>query len=62
MNSIGQRPVIKNRKPVSTKPGHKGLGMLILEEIVKKYDGDLNFDYTEEFFITKINIRDCRDS
>ena len=32
--------------------------MLILEEIVKKYDGDLNFDYTEEFFITKINIRE----
>lgn len=61
-NSIGQRPVIKNRKPISTKPGHKGLGMLILEEIVRKYDGDLNFDYTEEFFITKINIRDCRDS
>lgn len=53
-NSILKGPVCKNGKLISTKPKHFGIGMLILEELANKYDGNLNYDYSDEYFETKI--------
>lgn len=53
-NTIGIRPKLKNQKFVSTKLGHLGLGTSIMEEIAEKYYGNVNYDYSEEYFETKI--------
>lgn len=53
-NTSGNRPVNKSGRLISTKPGHKGLGMLILEELVDKYSGNINYDYSEHYFETNI--------
>lgn len=54
VNTIGTFPIIKEGKLISTKARRSGLGMLILENIVNKYCGNLNYDYTDEYFETKI--------
>lgn len=54
INTLGQTPIDKSGKLVSTKPGHLGLGMLILEELIEKYNGNLKCDYLENYFETKI--------
>ena len=51
---MGTPPKLKNRKFVSTKLGHLGLGTSIMEEIAEKYYGNVNYDYSEEYFETKI--------
>lgn len=53
-NTIGTCPKMKNKKFVSTKLGHLGLGTSIMEEIAEKYYGNVNYDYSEEYFETKI--------
>lgn len=53
-NTIGTRPKLKNKKLVSTKFGHLGLGTSIMEEIAEKYCGNINYEYSEEYFETKI--------
>lgn len=53
-NTMGTPPKLKNRKFVSTKLGHLGLGTSIMEEIAEKYYGNVNYDYSEEYFETKI--------
>lgn len=45
---------MKNNRFISTKLGHLGLGMSIMEEIAEKYCGNINCDYSEEYFETKI--------
>ena len=45
---------LKNKKLVSTKLGHLGLGISIMEEIAEKYWGNINYEYSEEYFETKI--------
>ena len=53
-NTIGTPPQMKNNRFISTKLGHLGLGMSIMEEIAEKYCGNINCDYSEEYFETKI--------
>jgi len=53
-NTLGEKPVNKSGSLASTKPGHKGLGMLILEDLINKYSGNLNYDYSESHFETNI--------
>lgn len=53
-NTVGTRPKLKNKKLVSTKLGHLGLGISIMEEIAEKYWGNINYEYSEEYFETKI--------
>ena|GEM_PF-1010300 len=53
-NTLGQTPINSSGKLMSAKPGHLGLGMLILEELTKKYNGNLKCDYMENYFETKI--------
>ncbi len=47
-------PIYKNGEFISTKSNHMGMGMSILEELADKYDGNLNCDYSEVHFETKI--------
>ena len=53
-NSIAKMPIDKNGELISTKSNHMGMGMLILERLVNKYDGNLNYDYSDVYFETKI--------
>ncbi len=53
-NTIGSTPKLKNGKLVSTKEGHLGIGMTILEGIANKYCGHMDFEYSDECFETKI--------
>lgn len=53
-NSIEKVPMCRNGELVSTKSNHMGMGMLILEGLANKYDGNLNYDYSDEYFETKI--------
>ena len=53
-NTIGTPPQMKNNSFISTKLGHLGLGMSIMEEIAEKYCGNINYDYSEKYFETKI--------
>lgn len=53
-NSIAKMPIYKNGEFILTKSNHMGMGMSILEELADKYDGNLNCDYSEVHFETKI--------
>lgn len=53
-NTLGKSPQMKSNRFISTKLGHLGLGMSIMEEIAEKYCGNINCDYSEEYFETKI--------
>lgn len=58
-NTLGRVPIIKNGKLISTKPEHCGLGMVILDNLANKYSGNINYDYTDKFFETKIILFAC---
>lgn len=53
-NTIGTLPILRDGNLISTKVGHMGLGMSILENLANKYCGNMNYEFTEEFFETKI--------
>lgn len=53
-NTIGTLPNFKDGKLISTKAGHLGVGMSILENLADKYYGSINCEYTEELFETNI--------
>jgi len=53
-NTLGEEALNKSGSLASTKPGHKGIGMLILDELINKYSGNLKYDYTENYFETNI--------
>lgn len=54
LNSLGSKPRLKEGKLISTKAGHLGMGMSIIENLVEKYCGNLKYNYTEDFFETNI--------
>lgn len=58
-NTVGDIPNIKDGGLVSTKKGHQGMGMLILKNIADKYCGNLAYDFSEEYFETKIILSTC---
>lgn len=60
-NTIGSKLTFDRGKLKSSKPGHHGLGMTILSNLANKYCGNLKYDYTEEYFETKIILSvNCR--
>lgn len=56
VNSIKQKPEIREGKLVSTKQNHIGLGMTILTDVVERYNGNIDYSYTDNEFETKIII------
>lgn len=59
-NTIGSLPHFKAGQLQSTKPGHLGMGMLVLTNIVEKYCGNIDYNYTEDYFEIKIIIASRR--
>lgn len=53
-NTIGTLPRFRDGKLATTKKGHLGVGMSILENLANKYCGSINYEYTEDFFVTNI--------
>ncbi len=54
-NSMKQRIIRERGTFKSTKSGHMGIGLLNVEDVVKKYDGNIQYDYLEsDFFTVKI--------
>lgn len=53
-NTIETLPKIRDGKLVSNKNGHMGLGMTILEGLVNKYYGNVDYEYSDKYFETKI--------
>lgn len=53
-NTIGAMPKAKEGKLISTKDGHLGVGMVILEGLANKYCGNIDYEFSNEYFETKI--------
>lgn len=53
-NTIGTKPKIKEGKLVSTKNGHLGMGMMILENLANKYCGNMDYEYSDTYFETNL--------
>lgn len=54
VNSINEKPIMKNKKIKSTKINHDGLGLENIRKTLEKYEGSLVIDFnTDEF---KVNI------
>lgn len=57
-NTIGPAPHFREGNLQSTKQGHLGIGMKILSNLANKYCGNVNFNYSQEYFETKIILND----
>lgn len=55
-NTIGIVPSFKGGQLQSTKPEHLGMGMTVLDNIVEKYCGNIDYNYSNDYFETKIII------
>lgn len=53
-NTLGDKPILEGGNLKSSKAGHHGMGMEILAKLANKYCGNLNYNYSEEYFDTKI--------
>lgn len=55
-NSIGEKPVMKRGKLVTSKnnTSHHGIGTENIKDIVAKYQGDVRFDFDEEVFSVRV--------
>ena len=53
-NSIEYAPKINKGMLISSKVNHLGMGITILSDLANKYCGNLNYDYTNEYFVTKM--------
>lgn len=54
INSMKDKPIIKNKKIKSTKDNHDGLGLENIRKTLEKYEGSLVLDFDENEF--KVNI------
>nr|WP_265588795.1 ATP-binding protein [Terrisporobacter petrolearius] len=54
VNSMKEKPIMKNKKIKSTKINHDGLGLENIRKTLEKYDGSLVIDFNEDEF--KVNI------
>lgn len=54
INSMKEKPTIKNRKIKSTKVNHEGLGLENIRKTLEKYEGTMVIDYDDSNF--KVNI------
>lgn len=55
-NTMVKKPEIENERFLSSKEGHLGVGLSNVKETVEKYGGDLNLNYGENSFKTRIII------
>lgn len=53
-NSIKATPLLHHSELISRKPHHKGLGMKNITQIVDSYHGDLQYEWSDTYFITRI--------
>lgn len=54
INSMKEKPIIKNKKIKSTKDNHDGLGLENIRKTLEKYEGSLVIDFNNHEF--KVNI------
>lgn len=61
-NPCKSKPVRKNNKFITSKKDKEnhGFGMLNIEQIVKKYNGIINYEYGENTFMVQIDLEDIR--
>lgn len=61
LNSINNKPLFQNGLPITTKKDKKGhgIGIKSILKIVKKYHGNLDYNYVENenIFITTILLK-----
>ncbi|SHK64264.1 Sensor histidine kinase YesM [Anaerocolumna jejuensis DSM 15929] len=55
-NSLAQSPVKHGDTFVTTKEAHEGLGLKNVERVVKDYKGDVQYEWGEQYFITRIML------
>lgn len=55
-NSFISLPLRKENTFQSTKNNHEGLGLKNVERVVKDYKGDIQFEWGEKYFITRIML------
>lgn len=54
INSMKDKPIMKNKKIKSTKVDHEGLGLENIRKTLEKYEGNLGIDFDDNEF--KVNI------
>ncbi|MEG0050544.1 MAG: GHKL domain-containing protein [Terrisporobacter sp.] len=54
INSIKDKPIMKNKRIQSTKENHEGLGLENIKKTLEKYEGTMVIDYNDVEF--KVNI------
>ncbi|MFQ9885608.1 MAG: sensor histidine kinase [Negativibacillus massiliensis] len=55
-NSVGNRPNFQCGMLHSNKPGHFGIGLSNVQDVVKKYEGDMELEFNDSCFKTRIII------
>lgn len=55
-NSMTEIPVKHGDTFVTTKEKHDGLGLKNIERVVKNYKGDVQYEWGEQYFITRIML------
>lgn len=53
-NSITKEPIQDGNSFLTTKKNHEGLGLKNVEHMVKKYKGDIQYEWGDNYFITRI--------
>ncbi len=53
-NTMNHQPVKQGNSFLSTKDKHEGLGLKNAEWVVKKYKGDIQYEWGDKYFITRI--------
>jgi signal transduction histidine kinase len=55
-NSMDKEPVKKADSFESTKKNHEGLGLKNVERVVENYKGDIQYEWKDQYFITRIML------
>lgn len=55
-NSMLKEPVKTSRGFLSTKLSHEGLGLKNVERVIAHYKGDVQYEWGEQYFITRIML------
>jgi sensor histidine kinase regulating citrate/malate metabolism len=55
-NSTDQPPILEGNSYRSSKKNHEGLGLKNVERVVNQYKGDVQYEWKDAYFITRIML------
>jgi len=55
-NAMLKKPSLKNNQILSGKKNHEGLGLKNVAHVVAQYHGDIQYEWSDNYFITRIML------